>query len=786
MEDIHKDLLQGPIIDGSNLEIEESAKTKYFNSCLVLGPDNSQNLLESSCNTSTLIEYARRRIDLQDYKGALVYLERANDLDPKCAVTLEYLGEVKRNLEDFSGALEKFNCANLLKGDQSSILSLRGVVQRELHNYRAALEDLDKANDLDPDNAFIHQQRGVVKRLMNDFKGALEDLDKANNLMPKNAFTLTQRGVVKKEVRDFEGALQDLNDANTLNPTDAFNLRQRGSVNKSLMKYKEALVDLNKANEIHPNHGYTLGVRGITKKELHDFEGALEDFNKANELDANDVFVCERGVTKKALEDFGGALEDFDLANSINPKNAFILKQRGAVRREMKDFEGALKDLDMANNLEPFDAYCLVERGMTKKELDDLTGALADYNMANELDPTNSFILRQRGSLRRLLKDYNGALKDLNAADENQPNNAHILKERSRVKLELRDYFGAREDSSKSFRLGSNHEFSFKHGPQRLPIQSSIHVNPRTPDKKKVKTCVPSALWIDHKELISQKILGRGSYGHVHQCKWKNQIVAVKYLETSPNSQELFEHEATMLATLQHPRVVRLLGCGFDKENNGGILVMELMTNNLRNTLNHHKLKEGCSFSLDVAVDIMTKIAEGMEFLHGEMVLHRDLKSNNILVSPSDNGFYDVKIADFGVSKCNPFASKFYSMQVGTTLWKAPETFKAVSCGQYSWAADVWSFSITCYEILSGELPYHNEEISFEDFGKKLQLGLRPKLDPSFCPPVLSSLLQKCWSLNPQTRPKFSKICKVLRLYRNLILEDLSCDFRTGDVFYMK
>jgi serine/threonine protein kinase len=139
-----------------------------------------------------------------------------------------------------------------------------------------------------------------------------------------------------------------------------------------------------------------------------------------------------------------------------------------------------------------------------------------------------------------------------------------------------------------------------------------------------------------------------------------------------------------------------------------------------------------------------------------------------------------VKIADFGMAKLQgqnnmPY---FMTVDVGATLWRAPEVFKVGTYQKYSYPADVWSYGITCFEILSGEVPF--EGVTCSQIRKKILSGVRPELPPS-CPGVLKLLLKKCWSFSPCERPTFSRIHKILKLYEGMITSRDIYNFKAGD-----
>ncbi|KAH9572250.1 hypothetical protein CY35_02G137500 [Sphagnum magellanicum] len=124
------------------------------------------------------------------------------------------------------------------------------------------------------------------------------------------------------------------------------------------------------------------------------------------------------------------------------------------------------------------------------------------------------------------------------------------------------------------------------------------------------------------------------------------------------------------------------------------------------------------SFTLPVALDLMLQMAEAMQYLHRKKITHRDLKSLNMLINRAQipeiekAGYMDVKVADFGVSKILNATSTFSPQTVtGTRAWMAPEVMfereeDSSNMKRYPFKSDVYSYAMTCSEILSGLTPF--------------------------------------------------------------------------------
>jgi hypothetical protein len=152
------------------------------------------------------------------------------------------------------------------------------------------------------------------------------------------------------------------------------------------------------------------------------------------------------------------------------------------------------------------------------------------------------------------------------------------------------------------------------------------------------------------------EFLGMGTFGSVSQYTWFGMACAEKSLNPFlfEKQERDFEKEVGVMVRLNHPHVVRLI-C-WHQDSTKCSIVMELMPTNLQRHIAERKVLHK-PFTPEAAVDVMSQIASGMEYLHGQGVVHRDLKPNNILVSPNTNpelsadGYVEVKLADFGLAR---------------------------------------------------------------------------------------------------------------------------------------
>jgi serine/threonine protein kinase len=317
----------------------------------------------------------------------------------------------------------------------------------------------------------------------------------------------------------------------------------------------------------------------------------------------------------------------------------------------------------------------------------------------------------------------------------------------------------------------------------------------------------PSSLWqVDPQDLAEGKRLGGGAFGDVYQTEWLGESYAKKVFHEA--SGDSFKVEAGILAVLCHPHVVRTVCWSRLQKKRDYSLVMDLMKEDLYGFLHPDDDSDDDSndvaavpLSTPAAVDLMLQTARGLRYLHSKSTVHRDVKSKNILVKPLIDvpeleyieGYLTVKLTDFGTSTIKKSITRrsHQTFNVGTRSWMAPEVFLIQEEWMYTGAAqsspiahphkaDVWSFAMVCFEILTREVPF-KDELQTRLFHRITVDGLRPVL-PNECPRRLVSLIQRCWEYDPRERPDFTEICNELRYIKGLLLTGDKIQIQKVDV----
>uniref|UniRef100_UPI00398ECD4C STE20-like serine/threonine-protein kinase n=1 Tax=Pristiophorus japonicus TaxID=55135 RepID=UPI00398ECD4C len=197
--------------------------------------------------------------------------------------------------------------------------------------------------------------------------------------------------------------------------------------------------------------------------------------------------------------------------------------------------------------------------------------------------------------------------------------------------------------------------------------------------------------------------LGDGAFGKVFKAQNKEtgDVAAAKVIQ-SLDEEELEDYmvEIDILASCDHPNIVKLLDA-FYYENNLWILIefcpggaVDSIMLELERGLTEPQIRVVCR-----------QMLEGLDYLHSNKIIHRDLKAGNILLTLEG----DIKLADFGVSAKNTRTIQRRASFIGTPYWMAPEVVQCETMkdAPYDHKADVWSLGITLIELAETEPPHH-------------------------------------------------------------------------------
>lgn len=242
--------------------------------------------------------------------------------------------------------------------------------------------------------------------------------------------------------------------------------------------------------------------------------------------------------------------------------------------------------------------------------------------------------------------------------------------------------------------------------------------------------------------------LGSGAQGAVFLGKLNGEEVAVKKVR------DVKETDIKNLRKLNHPNIIPFKGVCTQAPCY--CIIMEYCPYGQL----YEILRDGKELPPRLILDWSNQIASGMNYLHSHKIIHRDLKSPNVLIGRNDV----VKISDFGTHRTWNEKSTKMSF-AGTVAWMAPEVIRNELCSE---KVDIWSFGVVLWELLTGEIPYKEVDSSAIIWGvgrNSLHLPI-----PSTCPEGFKLLMRQCWSSKSRNRPSFRQVLMHLEIAAHELL----------------
>ncbi len=320
--------------------------------------------------------------------------------------------------------------------------------------------------------------------------------------------------------------------------------------------------------------------------------------------------------------------------------------------------------------------------------------------------------------------------------------------------------------------------------PQDVPAvaQQSFVTRPTSPAGALQFSDDASRWQIDFSDLTLARVVGEGAFGKVYLGRWHETDVAIKLLsslsalglpsagEASSNEVheaiKTLEREVSLMVNMRHPNVILFMGicpepfCIVTEYCSRGSLY-----DLLRSARNDPALARELSWPrrLSLAMDA----AKGMLYLHSHKprVIHRDLKSPNLLV----DGQWRAKVTDFNLSRLSETPSVASSIAANNPRWQAPEVIQS---RDFSATGDVYAFGLILWELATWELPF-DQMTQFQIILTVAEKGGRPEIPEPSSPSLQGgdfpgyadyvSLMKACWAQNPKDRPGFDQIIAMLR-----------------------
>lgn len=248
--------------------------------------------------------------------------------------------------------------------------------------------------------------------------------------------------------------------------------------------------------------------------------------------------------------------------------------------------------------------------------------------------------------------------------------------------------------------------------------------------------------------LSFEETIGRGAFSKVQRAIWKQRAdylgceVAIKQYsvwdDSSPQRRQMLIQELRSLCQMDSPCLIKLHGAFLETDT--VTLVLEYMD---RGSIDHVlSQRQNTPFTPSTVAAMAFQILQGLDHLHNQRIVHRDIKSENCLVHSNGR----VKLCDFGLASLGD--RSLYKTVVGTTKFMAPERLRAQPYGRPS---DIWSFGLVLRHIATGEKPWSNIS-SIVELLVTVEETLTEDIVPDWLESGLKEILYSCLQLAASKR----------------------------------
>ncbi|XP_060037455.1 serine/threonine-protein kinase STK11 isoform X2 [Erinaceus europaeus] len=250
-------------------------------------------------------------------------------------------------------------------------------------------------------------------------------------------------------------------------------------------------------------------------------------------------------------------------------------------------------------------------------------------------------------------------------------------------------------------------------------------------------------------------LLGEGSYGKVKEvldsdtlCRRAVKILKKKKLRRIPNGEANVKKEIQLLRRLRHKNVIQLVDVLYNEEKQKMYMVMEYCVCGMQEMLDSVPEKR---FPVCQAHGYFCQLVDGLEYLHSQGIVHKDIKPGNLLLTTAGT----LKISDLGVAEAlHPFAEDdTCRTSQGSPAFQPPEIANGLDTFS-GFKVDIWSAGVTLYNITTGLYPFEGDNIYklFENISKG------DYTIPGDCGPPLSDLLRGMLQYEPARRFSLQQI----------------------------
>lgn len=285
------------------------------------------------------------------------------------------------------------------------------------------------------------------------------------------------------------------------------------------------------------------------------------------------------------------------------------------------------------------------------------------------------------------------------------------------------------------------------------PVDSQARLSQARPA---VQEDVDADPQIPLQEIEKEVKIGAGSFGAVWKAEWRGQVVAIKVCQMNKESEaKMIQDEITYLFSLRHPRLVSFLG--YACEDNEVTIVMEFMPGGSLSQLLFCK-KQVLAFHEKATM--AGQIAEGLTFLHDLNVVHRDLKTANVVLDDD----LSCKICDFGLTVTLDRSHMTVRSLQGSPRYMAPEQLEAHDRqpSKITEKVDIWQMGCLLMELFCLVVPFEKNS-SIASIITELLVRKRPPVVPEKADPRVRVLCGACLRLRAKARPSAAVLLEAIQ-----------------------
>ena len=661
---------------------------------------------------------------------ALICFDQVLAIDSKDVVAWYFKGKIHYLNSTFDEAEKSLEQARTLNPQDTNILLFLGKTLYWQGKSPQAIRCYDEALKINPKHALALTGKGEVFRARGKYDEALEFYNKALAIDPTLRETWAEKSIVLVKQGKNDEAMRFYDEVLKISPNDFWILKEKVQLLVHMGRDDEALkaCEVMLSNQSDPwcsyvgrtLKGVVFAVQGNNHEAIKFYDESLKFFAGDNRA------LGYKGIAYFCCHDVEKSLECFQEALRADEKQYFAMLGLGV-------YEFSQGNADKASQL------------FTKAE-----ALVASEDDVSSMKDFWFF----RGQLFTAIEAFTEANAAFEKLQSIAPNNVP-----AKIQLRMLQALLARQMSSTSTNVPRQTQFAANQKlapPTVAPLLANL-----LPERLKAY----KPILIDSNQLIFEKDpIGEGSFGVVSKATWRvmeklRKVVAVKRFKTdemTPQDMDNFLREVDILRKFESDGLVRFYGIT-DTEPHG--MVMAFMDEGSLHKVLSETPRE--AFLWEERLSMSLNVSVGLEYLHRNGVIHRDIKSLNILVSKKRKA----KLCDFGLSvqshELAEHSAEDSKGVVGSLRWIAPEIFENAPANP---ATDVYSFGVVLWEFWSHNFPFRAAGRDDALVRAWVTGGTREKFDNSLpdTPQEFIDLTHRCWHQNPTNRPTAAGIVEEL------------------------